>query len=70
MFPVVVLVHSQFASLDCFCEPQLNFSILISFWHVWVCVWDQVMVSSQTGGGLPHLRKALVNLAVTGTNQS
>ncbi|KAG0611776.1 hypothetical protein M758_7G163800 [Ceratodon purpureus] len=28
-----------------------------------------VMVSSQTGGGLPHLRKTLVNLAVPGTNQ-
>jgi len=27
-----------------------------------------VMVSSQTGGGLPHLRKALINLAVSGTN--
>lgn len=27
-----------------------------------------VMVSSQTGGGLPHLRKALINLAVSGNN--
>lgn len=29
-----------------------------------------VMVSSQTGGGLPHLRKTLVNLALPGSNQS
>lgn len=28
-----------------------------------------LMVSSQTGGGIPHLRKALVNLALSGTNQ-
>jgi ribosome biogenesis GTP-binding protein YsxC/EngB len=27
-----------------------------------------VLVSSQTGGGLPHLRKALINLAVTSIN--